>query len=302
VIAYCRRLPVLGCSGRSQSREAARRADPEAIPLLAGRYRLAGLVGRGATASVWRARDELLDRDVAVKQFHKSHPHEVVEARIAARVRHPNVVAVHDMVQHGGSCWLVMDHGGTTLATLIRGGRKLPPPVVAALGRQLLAALRAVHAAGVVHCDVKPANLLIDGDGHLVLIDFGIAAADGNPHPGRRNGYIIGSPTYMAPELIRGETPRPMADLWSLGATLYAAVEGRPPFPQRDPVSTLAAVLRDPPSPMRLAGPLRPLLAQLLVKDHQERTSHAAIHALLTDAYPPSSLMACGSSTVQLAA
>jgi serine/threonine protein kinase len=169
--------------------------------LLAGRYRLAGLAGRGATASVWRARDELLDRDVAVKQFHKWHPHDVVEARIAAQVRHPNVVAVHDMVQDGGSCWLVMDyHGGTTLATLIRGGRKLPPPVVAALGQQLLAALRAVHAAGVVHCDVKPANLLIGADGHLVLIDFGIAETDGNPaHPGRRNGYIIGSPAYMAP-------------------------------------------------------------------------------------------------------
>jgi len=127
---------------------------------------------------------------------------------------------------------LVMDyHGGTTLATLIRGGRKLPPPVVAALGQQLLAALRAVHAAGVVHCDVKPANLLLGGDGQLVLIDFGIAETDGNrAHPGRRNGYIIGSPTYMAPELIRGEAPRPPVDLWSLGATLYAAVEGRPPF------------------------------------------------------------------------
>ena len=107
---------------------------------------------------------------------------------------------------------------------------KLPPPVVAALGQQLLAALRAVHAAGVVHCDVKPANLLIGGDGHLVLIDFGIADADRNPHPSRRNGYIIGSPTYMAPELIRGEAPRPPVDPWSLGATLDAAVEGRPPI------------------------------------------------------------------------
>jgi len=179
---------------------------------------------------------------------------------------------------------------------------KLPPPVVAALGHQLLAALQAVHAAGVVHCDVKPANLLINGDGHLVLIDFGIAAADGKPQPSRGNGYIIDSPTYMAPELIRGETPQPPVDLWSLGVTLYAAVEGRPPFPQRDPVPTLAAVLRDPPSPTRLAGPLRALLAQLLVKDPQERPSHTAIHALLTDAYPPSSLMARGSSTVRLAA
>jgi serine/threonine protein kinase len=288
VSSVCQHPSVLRRSGRSRSRETGRPADPSALPLLAGRYRLAGLAGRGATASVWRARDELLDRHVAVKQFHKWHPHDVVEARIAARVRHPNVVAVHDMVQHEGSCWLVMDHGGTTLATLIRGGRKLPPPVVAALGQQLLAALRAVHAAGVVHCDVKPANLLVGADGHLVLIDFGIAETDGNPaHPGRRNGYIIGSPTYMAPELIRGEAPRAPVDLWSLGATLYAAVEGRPPFPQRDPIPTLAAVLHDPPSPTRLAGPLQPLLAQLLVKDPQERACHAAIHALLTDASRP---------------
>jgi serine/threonine protein kinase len=100
-----------------------------------------------------------------------------------------------------------------------------------------------------------------------VLIDFGIADADSNPHPSRRNGYIIGSPTYMAPELIRGEAPRPPVDPWSLGATLDAAVEGRPPFAQPDPIPTLAAVLRDPPSPTRLAGPLQPLLAQLLVKD-----------------------------------
>jgi len=148
VLAYRQHPPVLRRSGRS--REAGRPTDPDAVPVLAGRYRLAGLVGHGATARVWRARDELLDRDVAVKQFHKSDPHDVVEARMAAQVRHPNVVAVHDMVQHRGSGWLVMDyHDGTTLATLIRGGRKLPPPVVTALGQQLLAALRAVHAAGV---------------------------------------------------------------------------------------------------------------------------------------------------------
>ena len=121
-----------------------------------------------------------------------------------------------------------------------------------------------MHAAGVVHCDVKPANLLLGADGHLVLIDFGIAETDGNPaHPGRRNGYIIGSPTNMAPN-SSAVRPRGLpVDLWSLGATLYAAVEGRPPFPQRDPIPTLAAVLHDPPSPTRLAGPLQPLLAQL---------------------------------------
>jgi serine/threonine protein kinase len=255
--------------------------------VLAGRYRLTEMIGNGATASVWRAHDELLDRDVALKRFLGRHTDGVGEARIAARVRHANVAAVHDVVQHGGSSWLVMDyHGGPTLATLLRGGHNLPPPVVVALGQQLLAALQAVHAAGVVHCDVKPANLLVD-DGRLVLIDFGIAETSGNSaHPARRKGYIIGSPMYMAPELVRGETPQPAADLWSFGATLYTAVEGRPPYPQDDAVPTLAAVLHDPPSPTRLAGRLQPLLVELLVKEPRDRPSHAAIHELLADACP----------------
>jgi serine/threonine protein kinase len=281
--------PAAPAAGRPAARLAARAADPAAGVLLAGRYRLAELVGSGATARVWRARDERLDRDVAVKQFRERHRHGVAEARIAARVRHPNVAAVHDVIQHDGSHALVMDYyGRATLTTLLRSGRRLPPPVVAALGLQLLAALGAVHAAGVVHCDVKPANLLVGDDGRLVLIDFGIAETSGGdpPHPARPNGDVVGSPAFMAPELVRGEAPRAPADLWSLGATLYTAVEGRPPFPQGDPVPTLAAVLHDPPSPARLAGRLEPLLARLLVKEPAKRPSHDAIHALLTDAYP----------------
>jgi serine/threonine protein kinase len=264
--------------------------------LLAGRYRVAELLGSGTTASVWRARDELLDRDVAVKRFHERYSHGIAEARIAARVRHPNVAAVHDVITHDGSCGLVMDyHGQATLTTLLRGGRRLPPRIVAALGLQLLAALQAVHAAGIVHCDVKPANLLLGDDGRLVLIDFGIAETSGEPaHPARRNGDVIGSPAYMAPEVVRGDAPRIPVDLWSLGATLYTAVEGRPPFPSGDPVPTLAAVLHDPPAPTRRAGRLQPLLARLLVKDPARRPSHDAIHALLANAYPatPTSVLA----------
>ena len=150
-----------------------------------------------------------------------------------------------------------MDYcGSTTLAALLRGGQPLPPPIVAALGLQLLDALRAVHAAGVVHCDVKPANLLLDGDGRLTLIDFGIAESTvGAPpaHPARRRGDIVGSPAYLAPELVEGGTPAPASDLWSLGATLFTAVEGRPPFLHDDPVATLAAVLDEPPA--RPGGP-----------------------------------------------
>jgi serine/threonine protein kinase len=289
MIARCHGRWVRPHAGASRPRTVVRAPDPAGGVLLAGRYRLAELVGRGATASVWRARDELLDRDVAVKQFRERHPQGVAEARLAARVRHPNVAAVHDLVQHGSSYCLVMDyHGPATLAALLGGGRRLPPPTVAALGLQLLAALEAVHTAGVVHCDVKPANLLIDDDGRLMLTDFGIAEINGGgpAHPARRNGDVIGSPAYMAPELVRAGAPRPAADLWSLGATLYTAVEGRPPFEQDDVVPTLTAVLHDPPSPARRAGRLQPLLERLLVKEPAERPSHNAIQTLLTDASP----------------
>jgi serine/threonine protein kinase len=263
---------------------------------------LTKLVGRGATARVWRARDELLDRDVAVKQFCEQRLDAIVEGRIAARVRHPNVAAVHDVLSVGDSQYIVMDYyGGETLDALLRRGRCLSPPMVAALGQQLLAALRAVHAAGIVHCDVKPANLILGGDGRLILIDFGIAETIGGTsvHPSRQDGYVVGSPAYMAPELIRGgEDVGAPSDLWSFGVTLYSAVEGHAPFPQNDVVPTLVAVLHDPPLPPRLAARLEPLLAQLLVKDAGERPTHEAVEALLRDAYPARALtdrahMAC---------
>jgi serine/threonine protein kinase len=137
---------------------------------------------------------------------------------------------------------------------------------------------------------VKPANLLLGDDGKLTLLDFGIAELIGEDptHPARRGGEIIGSPAYMAPELVRGEAPSPAADLWSLGATLYTALEGRPPFPQRDVAPTLAAVLHDPPSATRHAGHLQPLLTRLLAKDPTARPSHDAVHTLLAEALPVS--------------
>jgi serine/threonine protein kinase len=264
-------------------------ADPDAGALLAGRYRLAELVGRGGTARVWRAHDELLDRDVAVKQV-APHAHALIEARLAARVRHPHVAVVHDVVEHYGSSWLVMDyHSGPSLADVLRDGRRrLSPSAAAALGLQLIAALRAVHAAGVVHCDVKPANLVLGEDGRLVLVDFGIAETiDGDTrHPARRAGHVVGSPAFMAPEFVRGEAPQPAADLWSFGATLYTAVEGRPPFPHAEAVPTLTAVLHDAPQPTRRAARLQPLLALLLDKDAARRPSHDTIETLLAEAYP----------------
>ena len=227
MIVSCRR-PAARLVTRSPTPPSGHR---KASVLLAGRYRLAEVIGRGATARVWRAHDEVLDRDVAIKEFHQRRSQGLREARTAARIRHPNVVTVNDVLPSGD---LIMEYrGGPTLATMLRGGRCLPPPIVAALGQQLLAALQAVHAAGVVHCDVKPANLLVGDDGWLVLVDFGIAEIEGAApaHPARRSGYVVGSPAYMAPELIRGEAPLPASDLWSLGATLYAAVEGRTSLP-----------------------------------------------------------------------
>lgn len=252
--------------------------------LLAGRYRLRQPLVQGR---VWRAYDELLAREVAAKRLAGRHSHGLVEARIGARVRHPSVATVHDVIRHGDSDWLVMDyHRGGTLADLLDRRRRLPPSIVAALGLQLVAALTAVHAAGVVHCDVKPENLLLSEDGQLILIDFGVAEIMGESHPVRAGGDIVGSPAYIAPELLRGEAPRPPADLWSLGATLYSAVEGHPPFSGVHMGSTLAAVLLAAPAPTCFADGLAPLLTALLVKEPDRRPSHEAIHAALADAYP----------------
>jgi serine/threonine protein kinase len=219
--------------------------------------------------------------------FREGHPHDAVEAQLAARVRHPNVVAVHDLVQHHDLYCLVMDfHEGVNLGVLLGRRRRMPPSVVATLGLQLLAALGAVHESGLVHCDVKPANLLLCDDGRLILLDFGIAEISGSEpaHPSRRNGYVIGSPAYMPPELVRGGTPRPASDLWSLGAVLYTAVEGHPPFQEDDLAPTLTAVLHDPPPPARWAGRLQPLLERLLAKDPAARPNREAVHAMLVGA------------------
>jgi serine/threonine protein kinase len=254
--------------------------------LLAGRYRIAELAGHGMTGRVWRAHDELLARDVAVKRLAAGAPQGMAEARLAARVRHPGVAAVHDLIEHDGSAWMVMDYyAGGTLAALLRHRRRLPPALTAALGLQLIAALDAVHAAGIVHCDVKPANLLLGADGRLVLVDFGIAEGGGvGPVvPGRGEGFIVGSPSYLAPELVRGEPARPAVDVWSLGATLFVAVEGHPPFVGDDAVEMLAAVLHDPPLVPRRAGRLGPLLARLLAKDPADRPSRDAIRTALAE-------------------
>ncbi|MDQ1032822.1 serine/threonine protein kinase [Streptomyces umbrinus] len=197
--------------------------------LIAGRYRVLDRIGRGGMATVWRAHDELLGRQVAVKKLHPQ-PHlddaELAtlferarrEAHSAARISHPNVVVVHDVVDDEGLPTIVMEYvPSTTLAELAARG-PVPPEEVARIGRGLIAALRAAHRAGVLHRDVKPANVLLSEDGRVVLTDFGIAQASETSNL-TRSGQLVGSVDFMAPERLVGAKPGPEADLWALGAT-----------------------------------------------------------------------------------
>ncbi|XVQ14130.1 serine/threonine-protein kinase [Spirillospora sp. CA-255316] len=253
---------------------------------LAGRYRLAGELGRGGMGTVWRARDETLDREVAVKEL--ALPREtdearrevaarraLREARAAARLRHPGIITVHDVVLAGGRPWIVMELlSGRSLDRVVEREGPLEPRRAAALGVELLDALDAAHGQGVLHRDVKPANVFLRDDGRAVLTDFGIASLAGDA-PLTRPGALVGSPAYMAPERIRGEPGGPPSDLWSVGATLYTLVEGRTPFARSTPMGVLGAVLADEPAEPRRAGPLGGLLLRLLAKDPAARPTTA---------------------------
>ena len=250
--------------------------------LLARRYRLVSALGRGGMGVVWQGRDELLGRSVAVKEILlppelPDEEREVLrrrtlrEARSAGRLSHPNVVTVYDVVEEDGRPWIVMELvRSTTLAQAIREYGPLPPGEVARIGLQVLAALHAAHRAGVLHRDVKPSNVLLTGDGRVVLTDFGIATLEGDPSL-TTSGTLLGSPAFIAPERIQGRGAGKESDLWSLGATLYTAVEGRPPYDRGTTLPTLAAAVTEEPDPARLAGPLWPALEGLLRKDPADR-------------------------------
>ncbi|MGW2325406.1 serine/threonine-protein kinase [Streptomyces sp. NPDC001700] len=250
--------------------------------LIAGRYRLAEQIGRGGMGTVWRAEDELLDRQVALKQLHVSphiteeelttmHERTRREARSAARIAHPNVVVVHDVVDDDGLPCIVMEYvPSTTLGDLLKEGGTLSPVETARVGRGMIAALRAAHAAGVLHRDVKPGNVLLGRDGRVVLTDFGIAMATGTSTL-TKTGEVVGSIDYIAPERVRGRTPGPASDLWALGATLYQAVEGRAPFRKPTPIETGYAIAVDPLEPPKRAGTLAPLIEALLEKEPERR-------------------------------
>ncbi|GAA4597506.1 hypothetical protein GCM10023194_72540 [Planotetraspora phitsanulokensis] len=274
---------------------------PEQQPrLIAGRYELITPIGRGTMGTVWRAYDHSLARVVAVKQIRQDpglgraqqeelRERMIREGRIAARVRHPSVATIHDAIEVGGSPWIVMELiEGRSLEQVIDEEGPLPPRLVAQIGYDLLGALRAAHAQNILHRDVKPANVLLTDAGRVVLTDFGIAKAPGDS-PLTRTGMVIGSPGYTAPERARGDHTGPESDLWSLGATLYFAVEGRPAYERGTVQETLAALMTETADPPTQAGPLRPVLDGLLDKDHTTRLSpDRAASMLRTVAETPS--------------
>ncbi|MFC7384515.1 serine/threonine-protein kinase [Sphaerisporangium rhizosphaerae] len=260
--------------------------------VVAGRYRLLEPLGQGGMGVVWRAVDELLLREVAVKELLGSaeltQPEREIfttrtfrEARAAGRLSHPGVAAVYDVFEDDGHPWIVMQLvPSRTLGAIVREDGALPPGRVAEIGLQVLAALTAAHEAGVLHRDVKPDNVLVTADGNAVLTDFGIATLE-EDSPVTRTGTLVGTPAFIAPERALGGRAERASDLWSLGVTLYFAVEGRSPFQRGHMLATLAAVLYQEAAPFQSAGALAPVIEGLLVKDPAVRMRAPEVVRLL---------------------
>ena len=264
--------------------------------VVAGRYELLDPVGHGAMGTVWRARDLRLDREVAAKEVCLPGPmtpqdrsvlreRSLREARVAARLTHPGVVTVHDVIEGEGSPWIIMELvPSRSLAQVLAEDGPLSPARAAAMGMTLLEALGSAHAAGVVHRDVKPGNILVTPEGRGVLTDFGIATLHGDPRL-TQAGMVMGTPGFCAPERIRGEPASPASDLWSLGATLYAAVEGRGPFEgQGSAMAVLASIVHADPPPATRAGLLEPVILALMKRDPAARPNATGARRLLTAA------------------
>ncbi|WP_243744640.1 serine/threonine-protein kinase [Streptomyces hainanensis] len=264
--------------------------------LLNGRYRLGSVVGRGGMGTVWEATDEVLGRSVAVKELRlpagvdeaerrRMITRTMREAKAIATIRSRGVVTVYDVVDEGARPWIVMELiEGRSLADIIRRDGPMPPRKAARIGLDILDVLRAAHAAGIVHRDVKPSNVLVSAeDGRVVLTDFGIAKVEGDPSI-TSTGMLVGAPSYISPERARGQAPGPPADLWSLGALLYCCVEGRAPYDEGGAIATLAAVMHDPVTPPTQAGSLAEVINGLLVKDPEGRLDEPAARELLTAA------------------
>jgi serine/threonine protein kinase len=286
-------------SGARRGRDQPRNQGVRAIDkghLIAGRYRLLEHVGSGSMGIVWRARDERLDRIVAIKQLlvrpgrteeqaDQARRRAMREARIAARLQHHNAVVVYDVAEHDGDPCLVLEYlPSRSLSQVITERGSLPPKEAAAIGAEVAVALAAAHAAGIVHRDIKPGNVLIADTGTAKITDFGIARAIDDGTVTQSTGTLAGTPAYLAPEVARGDETSRGSDVFSLGATLYHAVEGEPPFGRAEnPLALLYAVAGGQVRPMTKAGPLTPVITSLLRPDPGERPSMQEAATALTE-------------------
>ncbi|MGP9019104.1 serine/threonine-protein kinase [Streptomyces sp. BR1] len=280
------------------TRSEATQGEAGAGRVLGGRYRLVDRLGHGGMGTVWRAHDEVVDRDVAVKEPRVPdhlgereratvHLRMQREARAAARIDHPSVVTMHDVVVEDDKPWIVMELvRGHSLADRLQEGT-LDVREAARIGLAVLGALTAAHEAGVLHRDVKPANVLLGRGERVVLTDFGIAQVEGEEGL-TETGAFVGSPEFIAPERVLGQRPGPESDLWSLGVVLYAAVEGMSPYRRSNTPATLQAVLSaEPQMPARGSGAFGTLVMQLLRKDPAARPAPAEIRRILESVANP---------------
>ncbi|MFF8969654.1 serine/threonine-protein kinase [Streptomyces sp. NPDC014995] len=270
----------------SEAERAGTSRQDKSARLLAGRYRLGDVLGRGGMGTVWRAEDETLGRTVAVKELRfpsniddeekrRLITRTLREAKAIARIRNNSAVTVFDVVDEDDRPWIVMELvEGKSLAEVIREDGVLEPKRAAEVGLAILDVLRSAHREGILHRDVKPSNVLIAEDGRVVLTDFGIAQVEGDPSI-TSTGMLVGAPSYISPERARGHKPGPAADLWSLGGLLYASVEGTPPYDKGSAIATLTAVMTEPLEEPKNAGPLKDVIYGLLTKDPARRLDDA---------------------------
>ncbi|MFI5874119.1 serine/threonine-protein kinase [Streptomyces sp. NPDC051445] len=276
----------------SEAERAGASRQDKSARLLAGRYRLGDVLGRGGMGTVWRAEDETLGRTVAVKELRfpgnidEDEKRRLItrtlrEAKAIARIRNNSAVTVFDVVEEDDRPWIVMELvEGKSLAEVIREDGVLEPKRAAEVGLAILDVLRSAHREGILHRDVKPSNVLIAEDGRVVLTDFGIAQVEGDPSI-TSTGMLVGAPSYISPERARGHKPGPAADLWSLGGLLYASVEGSPPYDKGSAIATLTAVMTEQLEEPKNAGPLKDVIYGLLTKDPARRLDDAGARAML---------------------
>ncbi|MEV4424857.1 serine/threonine-protein kinase [Streptomyces sp. NPDC049602] len=280
-------------AGTARGGDRLRKAPAGEGRLLAGRYRLGAVLGRGGMGTVWRAVDETLGRTVAVKELRfptsidEDEKRRLItrtlrEAKAIARIRNNGAVTVYDVVDEDDRPWIVMELiEGKSLADAVREDGTLTPRRAAEVGLAILDVLRSAHREGILHRDVKPSNVLIAEDGRVVLTDFGIAQVEGDPSI-TSTGMLVGAPSYISPERARGHKPGPAADMWSLGGLIYAAVEGSPPYDKGSAIATLTAVMTEPVDPPKNAGPeLEQVIYGLLAKDPAQRLDDARARVLL---------------------